>query len=139
MSIPDTLYEELHAALLGAFSRAELTLFVRTHLDANFEALTADKNLTAQVDELLRWTERRGRLRERLRAPQPNAHAMARCKPSGANWISFPQPPLPRACPATAGASPSRATNSSSAAAMTWPRFTPRCNRARPWASVPPG
>ena len=64
MSIPGHLYQELHAALLAAFTRDELSQFVRTRLDANFEALTADKNLAAQVDEVLRWAERAGRLRD---------------------------------------------------------------------------
>ena len=53
MSIPGHLYQDLHAALLAAFTRDELSRLVRTRLDENFEALTADKNLSAQVDEVL--------------------------------------------------------------------------------------
>ena len=67
MPLPGTLLKRIQQVMLDAFSRDELRALVRFGLEQDFEALTPDKALTAQVFALTTWARRNGRLLDLLR------------------------------------------------------------------------
>ena len=58
-------FEQLQAALLAAFDRADLTRMVRIELDESLDAIAGGESssttLSAAVFNLIEWSERRGR------------------------------------------------------------------------------
>ncbi|MCB9123179.1 MAG: WD40 repeat domain-containing protein [Caldilineaceae bacterium] len=63
MQLPGPLLDQFCQALLAAFSRDELRQLVHTCLEEHYDALTrGDTTLTAQIHDLVHWSERAGRL-----------------------------------------------------------------------------
>lgn len=54
--------ERLHAALLDAFSRAELAQLARLALDQNLDAIAGPGSLSEAISALTQWAERHGRM-----------------------------------------------------------------------------
>jgi len=67
MPLPGAFLKRIQQVMLDAFSRGELSALVRFGLNQDFEALTPEKDLTAQVFALVTWARRHGRLLDLIR------------------------------------------------------------------------
>ena len=66
MSPDSTLVDFAQHAITESFTRADLQQLLRVHLDASFEVIVSDKNLSVQTYELLQWAAVNGRALELL-------------------------------------------------------------------------
>lgn len=72
--------ERLHAALLDAFSRAELAQLARLALDQNLDAIAGPGSLSEAISALIQWAERHGRMGDLAAAAargRPQSRALA--------------------------------------------------------------
>ena len=72
--------ERLHAALLDAFSRAELAQLARLALDQNLDAIAGPGSLSEAISALTQWAERHGRMGDLAAAAargRPQSRALA--------------------------------------------------------------
>jgi formylglycine-generating enzyme required for sulfatase activity len=101
MQLPGQFLIQIQQAVLGAFSRDELRRLLKAELDLDLDHVVADRDLGAQVFDLLIWLQRRGRMNEflacALRA-NPTNPALAALDPKiQADWAA---PTIPQVGPA---------------------------------------
>lgn len=63
-SIPGVDINNVHSALINAFSESELAMLLRTELEVNYTTIAEGQNFADKVFNLLRWAERHGRFAE---------------------------------------------------------------------------
>lgn len=55
-------FKQVSGALISAFSSSELRSLVRVHLEENLDTIASGDNLTALVNALIEWAQRKGKL-----------------------------------------------------------------------------